>query len=88
MVQQRSYRRNRFTSRYTPADVELLASVDDAHETLSAPPTQKILYREFYHYGGARYQRLATISASHRRKSRCWRWFRRRFQCGQFDLVP
>jgi hypothetical protein len=31
------YQRHRFTSRYTRADVELLAEVDEAHDTLSGP---------------------------------------------------
>jgi transposase InsO family protein len=75
-VQERGYRRNRFAVRYRPADVELLAAVDEAHETLSGPATQKILYREFYDYGDKRYDRLATISAPHiynLRKSRLYR---------------
>jgi len=33
------YRRHRFASRFTRADVELLAQVDEAHETLSGPAT-------------------------------------------------
>ena len=61
-VSERSYRRNRFASHYTPADIELLAQVDEAHEILSGPATQKILYREFHDYGGQRYERLAAIS--------------------------
>jgi hypothetical protein len=64
-VKERNYRRNRFARRYTAADIELLGAVDEAHETLSGPATQKILYREYYEYGDARYQRLATISAPH-----------------------
>jgi transposase InsO family protein len=75
-VKERSYRRNRFTTHYQAGDVELLAAVDEAHETLSGPATQKILYREFYDYGDERYQRLATISAPHiynLRKSRVYR---------------
>jgi hypothetical protein len=64
-VQERSYRRNRFTTHYQGVDVALLAAVDEAHETLSGPATQKILYREFYDYGDKRYRRLATISAPH-----------------------
>ena len=43
MVKERGYRRHRFVRRYTPADIELLAGVDEAHETLSGPATQKIL---------------------------------------------
>ena len=75
-VKERGYRRNRFATRYQTGDVELLAAVDEAHETLSGPATQKILYREFHDYGDARYQRLATISAPHiynLRKSRVYR---------------
>jgi len=64
-VQERSYQRNRFARRYTAADLELLGAVDEAHETLSGPATQKILYREYYEYGDACYQRLATISVPH-----------------------
>jgi transposase InsO family protein len=70
------YRRNRFALQYQAADVELLAAVDEAHETLSGPATQKILYREFYDYGDPRYGRLVTISAAHiynLRKSRVYR---------------
>jgi len=64
-VKERSYRRNRFPGRYTAADIELLTAVDEAHETLSGPATQKILYREFYAYGDQRYRRLAGISVPH-----------------------
>jgi transposase InsO family protein len=76
MVKERSYRRHRFVRRYTAADIELLAGVDEAHETLSGPATQKILYREFHDYGDPRYQRLSTISVPHiynLRKSRVYR---------------
>jgi transposase InsO family protein len=75
-VKQRSYRRNRFATQYQIGDVELLAAVDEAHETLSGPATQKILYRGLYDYGDQRYQRLAKISAPHiynLRKSRVYR---------------
>src|SRR6202158_4600441 len=75
-VSERSYRRNRFASHYTPADIELLAQVDEAHEILSGPATQKILYREFHDYGGQRYERLAAISVAHiynLRKRRAYR---------------
>jgi transposase InsO family protein len=75
-VCERSYRRNRFPQCYTGADIELLAEVDEAHETLSGPATQKILYREFHEYGNQRYERLAAISVAHiynLRKSRMYR---------------
>lgn len=60
-----SYRRHRFASRFTRADVELLAKVDEAHETLSGPATKKILEREFAQYKHAEYERLAGISVAH-----------------------
>ena len=50
-----SYRRHSFASRFTRADVELLAQVDEAHETLSGPATKKILEREFREYKHAAY---------------------------------
>lgn len=76
MVKERGYRRHRFVRRYTSADIELLAGVDEAHETLSGPATQKILYREFHDYGDQRYRRLSSISVPHiynLRKSRVYR---------------
>jgi transposase len=64
-VEEREYRRRRFPSLYTRRDIELLAEVDEAHETLSGPATQKILYREYHEYGGSKYERLARISMAH-----------------------
>lgn len=59
------YRRHRFPQRYTRADVELLATVDEAHETLSGPATRRILQREYQQYGRSEYERLAVISVAH-----------------------
>jgi transposase InsO family protein len=76
MVKERGYRRHRFVRRYTPVDIGLLAGVDEVHETLSGPATQKILYREFHDYGDQRYRRLSSISVPHiynLRKSRVYR---------------
>ena len=64
-VTERGYRRNKFTRRYTAADIKLLAELDEAHDTLSGPATQKILYREFHEYGYKEYERLATLSGGH-----------------------
>lgn len=64
-VTQRSYRRHRFPQRYTRADIELLAAVDEAHETLSGPATKRILEREHGEYGRKQYERLAGISVAH-----------------------
>jgi len=46
-LQPAPYRRHRFPQRYTHADIELLATVDEAHETLSGPATRRILQREY-----------------------------------------
>jgi transposase InsO family protein len=59
------YRRHHFPQRYTRADVELLAAVDEAHDTLSGPATRHILAREYQQYGKPEYERLATISVAH-----------------------
>lgn len=59
------YERHRFAQRYTAQDVELLARVDEAHETLSGPATRHILEREYQIYGKREYERLASISVAH-----------------------
>jgi transposase InsO family protein len=64
-VQAEAYRRHRFPQRYTRADIELLAAVDAAHESLSGPATRRILEREYQQYGKPEYQRLAAISVAH-----------------------
>ena len=57
--------RPRFQRRYTLADVELLASVDRAHEQLSGPATRHILKREFEVYGKSEFERLDKLSNGH-----------------------
>jgi len=74
----RAYRRHRFAARYTMDDVELLASVDEAHETLSGPATRRILEREYRQYGKQEYARLASISVSHIYNLRRERGYRQR----------
>jgi transposase InsO family protein len=59
------YRRRRFPQCYTRSDIELLASVDEAHETLNGPATRRILEREVQLYGKHEYERLAAISVAH-----------------------
>jgi transposase InsO family protein len=58
-------RGRRFTTHYNSADIALLAFVDEAHDTLSGPATQKILYREYFEFADSRYERLANISVAH-----------------------
>jgi transposase InsO family protein len=82
-VQPKSYRRRRFPTRYTRTDIELLAVVDEAHETLSGPATQKILHREFHDFGDLRYERLARLSVAQLyrlRQSRSYRQQRIAYQ--------
>jgi hypothetical protein len=45
-VQVMRSRRHRFATLYSHADVALLVSVHETHETLSGPATQKILQRQ------------------------------------------
>jgi transposase InsO family protein len=64
-VKTRQGRGQRFKARYNPRDIALLAAVDEAHETLSGPATQKILYRQYHEFADAGYERLAEISVAH-----------------------
>jgi transposase InsO family protein len=75
-VKRRPQLRQRFCSLYTRADIELLAQVDEAHETLSGPATLKILYRGYHNFADVRYERLSSISVAHiynLRKDRLYR---------------
>jgi transposase len=63
-VQARVYRRRRFPQRYMGADIELLAEVDEAHENLSGPATQKILQRAWHEFADLRYERLWQLSVA------------------------
>src|SRR5437763_5814635 len=64
-IEENRYNRRRFPSVYTRADMGLLAEVDEAHETMSGPATQKILYREYHEYANAEFERLCRISIPH-----------------------
>jgi transposase InsO family protein len=82
-VRPRVYRRRRFAQRYTGADIELLAEVDEAHETLSGPATVKILQRAWHEFHDSRYKRLWPLSVAHLyrlRKSRAYRQRRVAYQ--------
>ena len=48
-----SYQRRKFPTRYTKADVDLLAYVDRSHGNLSGPAKKRILEREHHQYGQA-----------------------------------
>ena len=63
-VKPKPYRRHGFRQRYTREDIESLAAVDEAHDTLSGPATQKILQRACYDFADTKYQRLAQLSVA------------------------
>ena len=63
-VKAAAYQRTKFASRYTAADVDLLAYVDKAHGNLSGPATRCVLEREYSLYHQAAYQRLSAISVA------------------------
>lgn len=77
-VKPKPYRRRRFPQRYTREDIELLAEVDEAHEVLSGPATQKILQRAYYDFQELRYQRLAKLSVAQLYRLRQSRTYRQR----------
>lgn len=54
-----------FATRYTPADIRLLAEMDALHSTLSGPATRKLCERMFQVFGDARFERLAGLSNGH-----------------------
>lgn len=69
-----------FSTRYTAADVALLAETDALHDTPSGPAVKKLCERAWRRFGETRYQRLAGISVSHLynlRHSRDYRKHRR-----------
>src|SRR6266480_169515 len=72
------YQRTKFATRYTAADVTLLAYVDKAHGNLSGPATCRILEREHSDYGQAAYERVAGISVAQIYRFRNSEFYRKR----------
>lgn len=54
-----------FSRRYGLRDIELLAQVDQAMDTLSGPATAHVLRRQFELFGDQRFEQLARLSVSH-----------------------
>lgn len=54
-----------FARKYTAADIALLVEMDKAHEDVCGPAIVHLLRRAFHAYGDPRYERLATLPASH-----------------------
>lgn len=82
-VRPRRYRRHRFPRRYTREDIAVLAAVDELHQSLSGPATQKLLQRAYYDFGEANCQRLARLSVAQLyrlRQSRTYRELRVSYQ--------
>ena len=61
----RKHSENLFKTRYTEADVRLLAELDAIHENLSGPATKKLCERMYRVFGDQRYERLSKISNGH-----------------------
>jgi hypothetical protein len=78
-VQPQAYRRHRFAKRYTAADIALLAEVDEAHQSLSGPATQKILQRAFHDFHQGPYQRLAQLSVAQLYRLRASHAYRQKY---------
>jgi hypothetical protein len=64
-VQRKPAQRPSFRSRYTVADIALLAELDAAHQDLSGPAVRHLCHRGWTVFGDRKFQRLAKISASH-----------------------
>ena len=54
-----------FASKFTAADIRLLAEVDQAYSQMSGLATREVLRRQFEEHGDRRFARLATISNGH-----------------------
>ncbi|MFC1522898.1 integrase [Elusimicrobiota bacterium] len=73
-------KRNRFETKYTVFDKELLAHTDNAHERLSGPATKRIFERLYAVYGDKRFKRLKDISPAHIYNLRSSRTYKLRAQ--------
>ena len=85
------YRRSRFATVYTKADVELLAYVDKSHGNLSGPATKRILEREHSEYGQSVYERVAGISVAQIYRFRNSAFYRKRnisYQPTRPTMIP
>jgi len=90
-VQPKPYRRRSFAERYTRADAELLATVDEAHDTISGPATRRILQGARYDFQDAQYTRLAELSVAQlygMRKSRAYHQRFTKYRKRQGNTIP
>src|SRR4026209_1964939 len=63
-VKTKAYRRGGVSQGGTGEDIALLAGLDEAHEVLSGPATQKLLQRAYYDFQEKEYERLAQLSVA------------------------
>jgi transposase InsO family protein len=77
-IEPKVYRRHRFAQRYQREDIDRLAAIDELHQTLSGPATQKLLQRAYYEFQDASYERLAGISVAQLYRLRQNRRYRER----------
>ncbi len=54
-----------FIPKYTPADIRLLAAMDERHDTPSGPAVKKLCERAWRLFGQGEYERLAQVSVAH-----------------------
>jgi len=76
------YDRYRFPTKYTRADIALLARTDELHDCLSGPATKKIMEREWAVYGHSAFSNISLISVSHLynlRRSHLYRGINKRY---------
>ena len=89
-IGEKAIERHRYARRYTRADILLLVSTDEAHQTLSGATTKKLFERAYHVYKESAYERLSTISVSHLynlRKSKTYQNTRRQFRKTQASSV-
>jgi len=59
------YKRNSFATQYSPTDIALLCTTDNAHSRLNGNATKKIMQREYEEFDHKEYENIAKISVSH-----------------------
>jgi len=64
-IKERTYKRNRFTKRYSMEDIRLLAETDELHSFPNGVALKKILTRMVQMYGDKRYENISGISMQH-----------------------
>ena len=75
-------KRHRFPTKYTLADIALLARTDELHDYLSGPATKKIMEREWVVYGHLEFGNISQISVAHLynlRRSHLYRGITKRY---------